>query len=92
MWIFLGVAAIITAVLNIITWSNGKEAKYFRFISLSLTAMTVCAFYSAEAKRVELQQWGALMDYMPSVATYLWYCVVASIVINAVSLLKNRSK
>lgn len=50
MWMVLGVAAILTAILNVVWSIRNQDAKWFRFISLSLTALTLCAFYSADAK------------------------------------------
>ena len=52
MWLFLGLASIITAVLNVFSWTRGKDTSYYRFASISLTALTMCAFYSDGAKRV----------------------------------------
>ena len=66
MWIVFGIAAIITAVLNIFRAMKGKNPKWFRFISLSATALTICAFYSMNAKWVENEDWIALMDVVPS--------------------------
>lgn len=54
MWLVLGSAAIITAVLNLIFWKQGKETGCYRFASISLTALTMCAFYSDSAGRVRV--------------------------------------
>ena len=62
MWIILGLSAIVTACLNLYCWSKGKEAKWFRFLSLSLTALTLCANYSHDAQWVISQDWSALED------------------------------
>lgn len=58
MWAFLGLASIITAILNIEKWMRGQEEKFFRFASFSLTALTMCAFYSDGAGRVTAEDWG----------------------------------
>lgn len=44
-WIVFGIAAIVTAIANIICLILHKETKWFRFASLALTALTLCAFY-----------------------------------------------
>ena len=62
MWLFLGIAAIITAVLNIIWTLNGLDAKWFRFISVSLTALTLCAFYTQVYQWILIKDWSALYD------------------------------
>ena len=38
MWMVFGIAAILTAVLNVLWTLRGRDAKWFRFISISLTA------------------------------------------------------
>lgn len=85
-WACLGVAAIITALMNIVTWAIGKEEKYYRFVSISLTALTMCAFYNDGAKRVAVEDWDGLMDIMPTMSTALWVCVIVSILINGSTL------
>lgn len=91
MWILLGAGAIIFAIINLIGMFQGKNdnVKWFRFISMALTALTLCAFYSDGAKRVVAEDWSGLMDVMPTMSTVLWGCTIASILINGVSLLKE---
>ncbi|MDU5369649.1 MAG: hypothetical protein E6117_06470 [Finegoldia magna] len=43
MWLILGVGAIISALLNMIATIKNKNADRYRFLSLSLTALTVCS-------------------------------------------------
>lgn len=92
MWAFLALASIVSAILNLVQWARGQEAKYFRFASISLTALTMCAFYSDSAKRVIREDWGGLMDIMPSMSGALWVCVIASILINGITLLAKAKR
>ena len=92
MWLFLGIAAIITAVLNIIWTLKGLDAKWFRFISLSLTAFTLCAFYTQVYQWVLIEDWSALYDVVPTVSKALWFLTIASIIINSISLFKKFDK
>jgi len=92
MWIILGVAAIITAILNVVWSIRNKNAKGFRFISLSLTALTLCAFYSANAKWVINEDWFALMDVVPTMSKALWVLTIVSILINSISLFKESDR
>ena len=85
----LGVAAIITAILNVVWSAKKHEAKWFRFISLSLTALTLCAFYSTNVKWVLNEDWSALMDVVPAMATALWVLTIVSILLNSISLFKK---
>ena len=92
MWLLLGIGAIITATLNIIWLILNKDPQLLRFISLSLTALTVCSFYSMDAKWVINEDWAALMDVTPNMSKILWVLTVISILINSISLLKKRDK
>ncbi len=89
MWLFFGISAIITTALHLIFYFKGKETKWFRFFSLSFTALTVCAFYSAETNRVLQGDWAGLIDVMPFASKGLWGCVIFSILINGISLFKD---
>lgn len=89
MWLFLGVAAIITAVLNVVWTIRNKDARWFGFISLSLTALTLCAEYSLVEKWVSNEDWSALMDVVPNMMKTLWLFTIASILINSISLFKK---
>ena len=90
MWIILGLSAIVTACLNLYCWSKGKEAKWFRFLSLSLTALTLCANYSLDAQWVISQDWSALEDVVPTMSQYLWIMTVGSIALNGITLLPKK--
>lgn len=90
MEIVLGIAAIILAVLNIVFTLKKKNAELYRYLSLSFTALTVCAFYSSAARDVAEKDWRALMDTVPTISTALWVLVLISILINPVSLFKGN--
>lgn len=86
MWIIFGLGAIITAFLNMFNYKN--KANIFRFLPMSLTSLTVCAFYTDGAGRVVIEDWAGLMDTMPTISKALWICVAISILINSISLIK----
>ena len=90
MWLAMGAGAIIFAILNLVWTSKQKNSKWFGFISLSLTALTVCAFYSDAAMRVINEDWGGLMDILPSTSKALWICVIISILANSIMLLGDK--
>ena len=90
MWLIFGAGAIITGLLNIINYKN--KDNLFRFLSLSLTSLTVCAFYADGAGRVIREDWAGLMDTMPTISKALWVCVALSILINSISLIKSHRK
>ena len=91
MWLVMGFGAIIFAILNLVWTSKQKNSKWFGFISLSLTALTACSFYSDAAVQVAAEDWGALMDdILPSMSKMLWICVIISIVVNSITLLEDN--
>ena len=90
MWLAMGVGAIIFAILNLVWLFKQKSSKWFGFISLSLTSLTVCAFYSDAAMRVINEDWGGLMDILPSMSKALWICVIISILANSIMLLGDK--
>lgn len=90
MWLAMGAGAIIFAILNLVWLFKQKSSKWFGFISLSLTALTVCAFYSDATMRVINEDWGGLMDILPSTSKALWICVIISILANSIMLLGDK--
>lgn len=92
MFLVLGPLAIVTAVGAVILGLNGKNAEVLRFISVSLTALTVCAFYQLDAQYVAREDWSALMDATSTGVTLCWMGTVASILINSISFLIQKKK
>ena len=83
MWLFFGISAIIFTGFNLICPFKSKNEKWFRFGAISFTALTVCSFYSDGAMRVLNEDWGGLMDIMPTMSKALWVCVGMSILLNS---------
>mgnify|MGYP006875292771 FL=1 len=90
MWLVMGFGAIIFAILNLVWTSKQKNSKWFGFISLSLTALTPCLFYSDAAMRVSNEDWGGLTDILPFISKALWVYVIISILVNSITLLGDR--
>lgn len=90
MWLILGILAIVFTLLNLIFSFQNKNAKWFRFAGLALTALTMCSFYSDGAKRVVKGDWAGLMDIMPTMSSALWVCVIISILLNSISLFRDK--
>lgn len=90
MWLFSGVGAMVFALLNVSGKSNDIKTQWYRFISLSLTALTLCDFYLDGAKRVVVEDYSGLMDTMPTLSYTLLFLTIASILINSVSLFKKK--
>ena len=92
MWALFGIGAIIFAILNISWGFRNKPAKWFRFGSMALTVLTMCAFYSDGANRVVSGDWGGLMDIMPTMSKTLWICCITSIILNSISLFSEKEQ
>lgn len=92
MWFFFGITAIITAILNVIWTLRNREAKWFRFCSLSLTVFTVCSFYAEAAHWILEEDWSALIDVVPITSNMLWFITVVSVAINSISLFKKSDR
>lgn len=90
MWLIFGIGAFVFALLNVITAIKNKNAERYRFLSLSLTVLTVCAFYFDGASRVIKEDWSGLMDIMPTMSKALWLLVILSIAVNSVSIFKKK--
>ena len=89
LWIVFGIAAIITAIANVLCVMLRREAKWFRFISLALTALTLCAFYGLAAQIVLSEDWSGALDVIPTLSKPLWILTGLSILLNSFSLFKK---
>ena len=90
MWLVFGVSAAAFALLNL--WKPGKKREIFRWASLSLTALALCAFYADGAARVARGDWGGLVDTMPTLSRALWMLTVISIVLNGMDLFRDEGR
>ena len=92
MWLLFGIAAVITAALNIVWTAKHRDAKWFRFLSLSCTAFTLCAFLSQASNWTLAEDWSALADALPGTAGTLWFLTGASVVLNSISLFQTHDR
>ena len=92
MWVLFGLGAIAFAILNVAWTLRNNSAKWFRFVSISLTVFTMCAFYSDGARRVLDEDWAGLMDIMPTMSKALWVCCIISVLLNSISLFKGKER
>lgn len=90
MWLVFGMGASAFAFLNL--RKPGEKREVFRWASLSLTALALCAFYADGAARVARGDWGGLMDTMSTLSRAMWVLTAASILINGVDLFNASRK
>lgn len=89
MWLFFGFIAIVFAILNLSFSITGRDPAYFRFLSMSFTALTLCALYSQDAEWIINNDFSALMDVVPAMSKACYILTLVSIFINGISLYKN---
>ncbi|MDO5028800.1 MAG: hypothetical protein Q4E36_05990 [Bacillota bacterium] len=91
MWLLFGLGAIAFAFLNLLNFNKRKNSQKFAFISLSLTCLTLVAFYWDGAQRVVSEDWAGLMDTMPTMSKALLVCTLASILLNGLPLFRKEN-
>lgn len=90
MWMVFGILAVIFAILNLVFSFKGKDARYFRFISMALTILTLWIAFNDELNLFFIKDFAALEDTAPTLTKGLFVCSVGSIVINSISLFREK--
>ncbi|MEK5440975.1 hypothetical protein [Fredinandcohnia sp. FSL W7-1320] len=90
MWIIFGVISIIVTFINLYMYTAGKDYKLAMAMGLSFTALTLCAEYSLVSDWVEVKDWAALEDVVPSMERALWFLTIVSIILNIAPILLER--
>ena len=92
MWLLFGIIAIIAAIMNVVWTIRHREAEWFRYISLSFTALTLCAFYSMAKQWVLTSAASQLLDVMPTLSYVLWILTIASVLLNGICLIVRTKR
>lgn len=95
MWIILGVIAIVATLINLYMYGTGKEYKLAMAMGLSFTALTFVAAYSMVSDWVNVEDWSALLDVVPTMEIVLWVLAILSIFLNITPILlelKNKKE
>lgn len=90
MWLVLGFIAIVATIINLSMFATGKDYKLAMAMALSFTALTLCAVHSLISKWVEGNDWGALLDVVPSMEKILWILTIVSILLNISPIFLQR--
>ena len=81
--ILFGFLAICAAIMNVVFFLRGKDSKAFMFLSLSLTAITICCAYDSIV--------GLERDLV--LRSENWFALtIASILINSVALIRKPKR
>ncbi|MFL0583804.1 hypothetical protein ACH0B6_14575 [Solibacillus silvestris] len=92
MWLTIGLIAIAATFINLYMYMTGKDYKLAMAIGLSFTALTLCAEYSLVADWVEVKDWAALEDVVPTMERALWFLTIVSIFLNIAPILLERKR
>ena len=90
MEIILGIIAIFFTIKNIIAWTHGKNPQKYRFLSLAFTALTIFSFYYMGAEFLSKGDIAGALDVVPTISKPLFFCTIASIIINGITLFKKK--
>ncbi|MER1987132.1 MAG: hypothetical protein ABS949_05155 [Solibacillus sp.] len=93
MWLILGLIAIVATFINLYMYTTGKDYKLAMAMGLSFTALTLCAEHSLIANWVNVKDWAALLDVVPTMEKTLWLLTIVSILLNIAPILlelKNK--
>lgn len=90
MWLILGIIAIIATFTNLYMYKIGKDNKFAMAIGLSFTALTLVAEYSTVSNWVNLKDWAALLDVVPTMEKALWILTIISIILNICPIFLDR--
>ena len=66
MWLIFGGVAIIATFINHYLYTTGKNYHLAMAIGLSFTALTLVASYSLVSDWVNVKDWSALLDVVPT--------------------------
>lgn len=84
MWICFGILAIVCTFLNIVIYVCGKDNRLFMGLGIGFTALCLCSEYSLVVFWTQNEDWGAIMDVVPTMGTWIWIITVSSILINLI--------
>ena len=69
---------------------TGRDYKLAMAMGLSFTALTLCAEYSVVSDWVEVKDWAAIEDVVPSMERALWFLTIVSIFLNISPIILER--
>jgi membrane-associated HD superfamily phosphohydrolase len=95
MWLIFGGIAIIATFINLYLYTTGKNYHLAMAMGLSFTALTLVASYSMVSDWVNVEDWSALLDVVPTMSRAFWILTVISILLNITPTfleLKNKKQ
>ena len=90
MWLIVGLIAIAATALNLYMYITGKDYKLAMAMGLSFTALTLCTVNNLVADWVEVRDWAAIEDVVPSMERTLLFLTIVSIFLNITPILLEQ--
>lgn len=94
MWLLFGAIAIIATVVNLYLYKTGKNYHLAMAIGFSFTVLTLVASYGMVSSWVNVEDWAALSDVVPTMSVVFWVLAIFSILLNVTPTfleLKNKN-
>lgn len=92
MWLLIGLIAIVATFINLYMFITGKDYKLAMAMGLSFTALTLCAEYTLITNWVEVRDWAAIEDVVPSMEKAFWFLTIVSILLNIAPIFLERKR
>ncbi|MEK5080279.1 hypothetical protein MKX73_15220 [Solibacillus sp. FSL W7-1436] len=92
MWFIIGLIAIAATFANLYLYMTGKDYKLAMAMGLSFTALTLCAEYTLITNWVEVNDWAAIEDVVPSMERALWFLTIVSVLLNIAPIFLERKR
>ena len=92
-WLLFGAIAVIATVVNLYLYKTGKNYHLAMAVGLSFTALTLVASYGMVSSWVNVEDWAALSDVVPTMSIVFWILAILSILLNIIPTfleLKNQ--
>ena len=71
---------------------TGKDYKLAMALGLSFTALTLCAEYTLITNWVEVKDWAAIEDVVPSMEKAFWFLTIVSILLNIAPIFLEKKR
>lgn len=92
MWLLFGGVAVIATFINLYFYKAGKNYHLPMAVGLSFTALTLATNYSMVSSLINVGDWAALADVVPTMSIVFWILTVLSILLNTMPVFLELMK
>ena len=87
MWLLFGVIAVLATFINLYLYKTSRTYYFAMAIGLSFTILTLTASYSMVSNWVNVENWTALSDVVPTMSIAFWILASLSILLNILPII-----